>query len=542
MEYTSKGKVDYDKMQEYVKKNGFSERAKKYIIQALLGIQIMGAVPAFGNDVQATEYDLNTSNGPQFEEVFERDNDLNKDILDKTVMDLGSSGEIKGESNVKDINSTVVGDFASRGSLDTGNLKEFEDRTHKAIANIVNRTRRVFDITTVNELTDELINESRESGVPIYFRDQSKSKEDDMANIGANARNIYRADDAKMIKDHFEKYYGPIRDNTNLSQKEKFLAAMSVLDSLTTYDYAAAEQGTVYANNAEHTSRNQYSSIKYGQTVCLGYADSVEKICGMLGVDCKLVYGVCNYGEQSPEKQKEVLEGLQKGTSFEAKDHAANIISFDDGTSYIMDMTQADGSRGMNQYKYMTDNEHFGGFTGMKTDDGKMVRAFCDVKMREAASKAQMMPREEITAAIDKAQQELPYIAKLESLDTIQQNFKTDNKMAAKFFTMYENAKSRLLDKIAGARDKTQALPSGMETMIADNQVEQPVQGDNSRLDETREQGQQNSFRDMISGNGEYARNAEAYLQEYHKSQLEVAEQQTQQSQQQALENDAFER
>ena len=507
MKYTSNEKLDLDEINKKAKSTGFSDRARRYLASALLGINIMGAVPAFGNDVKVTDYDLNSSNGSQFEEVV----------------------------NVNDINSTVVEEFANREKLDIKNIEEFEARSSWVMENIM-YGKEIIYINTVNDITNEIINKAKTSDTVIKIDndyDYSYIKE-------VNENSYYTPEDATMIKEHFEKYYFPIRDNPNLSQKEKFIAAMSVLGSLTTYDYEATKRETAYANAAVHTARNQYSVIKYGKTVCTGYADSVDKICDMLGIDCEKVYGFAVLEKAGKELQEIVLSSLEGGQSIEnAANHVVNMISFEDGTSYMLDMTATDISGTMDENFFMTDSEHFKGLDSFYFKAGKKDFATCDVKMREAVLGTQMMPREEITVALDKAKKELPYIAKLESLDEIQKKFELDNKSTAKLFNIYEAGK-KLLGKFAGVGTKQQALPSGMGTMIADNQVEQSVQGDNGRVDETREQGHQNSFRDMVAGNGEYARNADAYLTDYHNRQQEAPQQQTQQPQ--VLENDVQER
>ena len=43
MKYTSKEKLDLEKMKQGVNKNGLSDKAKKYIGSALLAAQVMGA-------------------------------------------------------------------------------------------------------------------------------------------------------------------------------------------------------------------------------------------------------------------------------------------------------------------------------------------------------------------------------------------------------------------------------------------------------------------------------------------------------------------
>ena len=264
MKYTSNEKIDFDEINKKAKSTGFSDRARRYLSSILLGIHIMGAVPSFGNEVQATEYDFSPQ-GPQFEEILDYDNDKDEQ-LNKIVSAYGKTAEI-----------------------DRSKLQEFNDRGEDGIARDVKNTNQVAWLPGMNGWNIQDLEALKDKGVThVHFVDKKKSLEENMSGL-LNPFEIYSIDDMIMIKQHFEKYYGPIRDNPDLSQQEKFIASMMVLESITTYDCQAYQPNnpTEYSKASKATSRTQYSAVKYGQTICVGYADSVEKICDFLGIDCE---------------------------------------------------------------------------------------------------------------------------------------------------------------------------------------------------------------------------------------------------------------
>lgn len=265
MKYTSNEKLDFDEINKKAKATGFSDRARRVLSSALLGIHIMGAVPSFGNEVQATEYDLNTFNGPQFEEILDYDNDKDEQL------------------------NNIVTAYGKTAEIDRSNLDEFNARGVDALSSSLNNGGRYAMLPGMNGWDVQDLEKLKAQGVThAYFLDKSKTLEENKA-AGLDPLELCPIDDAIMLKKHMDKYYGPIKDNPRLSQQEKFIAAMMVLEAITTYDHQAyqPDNPTEYSKASEVTSRSQYSAVKYGQTICVGYADSVEKISDFLGIDCE---------------------------------------------------------------------------------------------------------------------------------------------------------------------------------------------------------------------------------------------------------------
>jgi len=266
MKYTSNGKLDLDEINKKAKSTGFSDRARKYLSSLLLGIHIMGAVPSFGNEVQATEYDFSPQ-GPKFQEVFDYDMD-----------------KINALKNLD-----IVDEYGERAEINRGNLDEFKDRSTDGLLKKIPESRIVNTFKSFSDITMEKLMEYEKAGVKLVGINNADGTLDLM--------NCYSPQDLMKIKQKIDKFFGPIKDNDNLSQKEKFIASMEVLRTLVKYDNEAYQPNnpTEYTNAAEYTSRNMYSAMLYGETVCAGYADCVYQICNMMGIDCQKIIRFCRY-------------------------------------------------------------------------------------------------------------------------------------------------------------------------------------------------------------------------------------------------------
>lgn len=249
MKYTSKP-VDFEKLKNEGK---FSDRVKKYIAQVLLAAQVLGAVPALGGEPKVVEFDLH--------KYLTQEKDINN-----------SKGR-----NQSEMLDRAVQNFGSRNEINRDNYEEF--------SNINKRRDNLFDEVLIRDFEKGKISYKN---IDNYF---TYSKEDilKMQKNGIRAfmlhsedpqsfTKIYTASDLIEIQEFYEKHFSEIRDNHELSEKEKIIAATMVLKSLITYDYQAAEYGSRYASLATFTSRDQYSFMKYGTGICVAYADSMKII------------------------------------------------------------------------------------------------------------------------------------------------------------------------------------------------------------------------------------------------------------------------
>lgn len=497
MEYKATQELNLKELQENVKRNGFSDRTKKYIAQVLLAAQIMGATPSLGADGKtATEYDLNNN--------------------------LNQYGQIQSDEQQKpNLEGMVLDAFTEMKDVDRTNLGEFSERAFNSVQQKRESDPWVHWVTDINDYTIEDMLELKRSGQKmVHFRDaDSQHQPYNITQEGFTQ--AYSPDDMIMIKLHFEKYYGPIRDNPNLSQKEKFHAAMMVLQSLNTYDFQAysPNKPTEYSEAAKLTSRGQYGSIKYGTMICGGYQDSVKKICDMLGIKCENINGLSGmnvYQNFSPQHKQELLQSMKDGQHLHYRyvNHGVNRITFDDGTSYLHDMTDHDATIENSQKKgfkydsrrfYLTDLNNF---QAILQCDGQLITA--DPKDRDVSA-CQVMPREEIADAQEKIKKELPYIAKLQELDKFQRDTgisKSSTGMLFKTREAISNITNKFKDKFMKPKQSLLEQSKGEYIETAEMQIE--ANNDLSKKDE---------FRNMISNNGQYRKVVEKYMKNYQEKQ-----------------------
>jgi len=525
MRYTSNEKLDLDEINKKAKSTGFSDKTRKYLSSVLLGIHIMGAVPSFGNEVQATEYDLNTFNGPQFEEVFERDNDLNKDILDK-----------------------VVKDFGSRGEIDRTNLDEFKNLNSDAIGEKIDKaiaTGTIDWMDGIFSFSKAELQEAKQNGMEYY----ATFNPDNPRVISRNG--VYSIDQIIQIQEFFEKHFADIRDNPNLSEKDKVIAASMKLSSLMTYDYDALERGTDYHEATKLTARNQYGVINYGTGVCMAYAESMEIIGDMFDVDIESISVLTDgvYNNLSPEMKAATMQAMQNGERLPHTDHQVNIVTFSDGTSCMLDVTNHDIAQEAGAYErgdnntsqlYFTDASSF---LGAKDLNGKSFAEY--ERHRDMSTKCTEMSRADIEVAQERILQEIPSIAMAQQMDEIQRDNGFSKAEASRFFKFTENVKSFISDlsqRLSG--NTAPQLPSAQGIDLADNltndmtkiQQNEIINSDmvmnreeevelasvsvteNEKEKDTPTNTYQNDFRAMIAGNGQYRRNVEEYMQNYQSS------------------------
>lgn len=497
MEYKATQELNLKQLQENVKRNGFSERAKKYIAQALLAAQIMGATPSLGADGKtATEYDLN-NNLNQYEQIQSE------------------------QQQMPNLEGMVLDAFTNMKDIDRTNLDEFSERSFESVQPKRQSDQWIHWVTGINDIVIEDMLELKRSGQKmVHFRDaDSQHQPYDVNQEGFTQ--AHSPDDMIMIKQYYEQYYGPIRDNQNLSQKEKFHAAMMVLQSLNTYDFQAysPNKPTDYSKAARLTSRGQYGSIKYGQMICGGYQDSVKKICDMLGIKCEKINGLSGrnvYLNFSQEHKQELLQSMKDGKDLHYRyvNHGVNRITFDDGTSYLHDMTDHDATIENSQKKgfkydsrmyYLTDSNNF---QAILQCDGQLITA--DPKDRDASA-CQVMPREEIAAAQEKIKKELPYIAKLQELDEFQRDTgisKSNTGMLFKAREAFANMANKFKDKFMKPKPNLLEASKGEYIETAEMQIE--ANNDLSKKDD---------FRSMISNNGQYRKVIEEYMKSYQEKQ-----------------------
>lgn len=259
MRYTSE-KIDFEKAKEIVKKNGFSEKAKKCLGVLLLTAQIAGIAPNIANAYTPT-------NSQDFEiEYANIDDELHKVKLDTNLYNATVNQDyVDIDDNLHEVDlridnsDKVIDDYGKRQQIDRDNLEEFKKRDFDTVKHNIDTSKEIPKINGgINDYTIE---------------DMQKLKEKDhkVVILGNNdILSAYYPEDMIMLKEHYEKYYAPIAKNTKLTQKEKFHAAMQVLNATTTYDHAAykPKESTEYSEAAQLTSRGLYSAAKYGTTIC----------------------------------------------------------------------------------------------------------------------------------------------------------------------------------------------------------------------------------------------------------------------------------
>lgn len=232
-----------------------------------------------------------------------------------------------------------------------------------------------------------------------------------------------------------------------------------------------------------------------------GYANSVQTICDMLGIKSDTITvltGMENFKGYNDQQKQEILDSIDNNNQLNYLNHVVNSITFDDGTSYLLDMTGFDTidefTKKNNKeidtsYYYLTDAKHF---QGALQYNGKLLAE--NPKQRDI-SHYQVMPREEIEAAREKIKHELPYIDKLEQLDEIRQH--TENNKQATLKYKISELRKTLMQKIKNIfTPKQKLLPEATDELM---------QKDTKRQD----------FLNELSNNGQYRQQTEQFMNDY---------------------------
>jgi len=271
-----------------------------------------------------------------------------------------------------------------------------------------------------------------------------------------------------------------------------------------------------------------------------------------------------------PDAEKaKILSAMKNSENLSKINHMVNKVMFDDGTSYMVDMTNYDSYKSIcNMQEIYTDksdfknfmsarvNNYFNGkannafmsnvdnFNGLLNYNGKLLTDVAET--RDAAQGCQNMSFEEIEQARVKVMDELPYIKTLLQIDELKKE--TEKEMGASF-TKKALAGLYKLKNLFSSQD-TNLLPPGADNIITtdiqtvqhDMEIaqggeevieysneakrEEELQFKDHNLVTTREEDEQrttatgnnyieNDFRRMISNNGEYRKTIEDYMKTY---------------------------
>lgn len=480
MKYTSNKKIDFNKMVEKRTKTGFSDKIKKNIAKILLAIQVISAVPAYGN----TESVINSNHTVATVLTSES----NQNEIDKKIIPI----------------ITTVSAYSDRANMDKENpekyIKEFENFNKERIELFekIQETGEYSLLDNLSEFDEKTYNYMKENKIPILLPSSALkfTKGEDGEEIPIiYEEHLYSADEVYKIKQFYDNHFREVLDNSNLNQKEKFFACMKIATHLYNYDYLAfGSDNNEYMEASAYTSRNQYASIKYGETVCAGYADTLEILGGMLGVKVTTCLSMAHDDEKweklSDEAKEEIRTAIENNEDIEKEskngeailDHAVNMVTFDDGTSYLIDLTNYDDenyykdsdSESESKKSLLTNAENFEGAYRYKLSDGKVVPIILDSKLRNLAINCQMMPREEIERMEKKVSEEINSLQVLEDLDRLQtENGYTYKRTAREYmedlFTKVFKP-FNLIDKFKSKfSTPSLALPNGDEQIYASN-------------------------------------------------------------------------
>jgi len=427
------------------------------------------------------------------------------------------------EQTYSDTNKTI--EFEKNIITAYGNIKEytpqdlpeFQSRSINSKRDILDSSNDIFSqasikfVNGIRDYTREDMLRYKDEGVKLIFFNDGVYELDKYEDILPNNKkdfslfDAYSPDDMIKIQEYYEKFYGPIVDNPNLTEKQKFHAAMQVLRCLNTYDTTLLNETP---NRVEklNVANGQYGSIKYGKLVCGGYADSVKKICGMLDIDCKEIL-VWNgnrkkFNNLSAEQKNSFALSLKQNTPLDTLNHAINMITFKDGSTYLLDMSKDDYSReNSSKKKYNTTSAYLTNSSKFETvyqySKGKFLTFLPE--HRDLSNCDKIMSRKEIQNDLEIAMEELPYIKKLTELDKFQRENNLTKEKASILFKA-RNYISKLKDTLFPSKHKM--LAEAKTDYAYDNNLGSDLKKQNS------------DFRDMISNNGKYQK----IIEDYHKT------------------------
>lgn len=180
-------------------------------------------------------------------------------------------------------------------------------------------------------------------------------------------------------------------------------------------------------------------------------------------------------------------------------DHAVNIATFEDGTSYLIDLTDYDSEKDYEDFdskkSLLTNAENFQGAYRYQLPDGKVVPLVLDSNLRNLATNCQIMPREEIESMKEKVSKEITSLQVLDDLDRMQtENGYTYNQTAKKYI-------ANLFTKIFSTFKKSPSPTA----LIAASSVNEPILASN-------ESNNKNDFREILSNDGKYVESTNEYL------------------------------
>lgn len=153
----------------------------------------------------------------------------------------------------------------------------------------------------------------------------------------------YSAEEYKEIREHFDKLYGPIKENKKLTELDKVVAIAEIIKANMEYDMKAVYEGGQYSIDNVLNSRNMKNAIKIGKTVCAGYADYFVNACNYLGIEAKEVLGIKGISFFEEDLKQQIYNNQLKNPQENRKyiNHAWNQVKINNEW-YNIDLTEFD--------------------------------------------------------------------------------------------------------------------------------------------------------------------------------------------------------